>query len=85
VTVRGNPALPPKAGLLDQDGVALTDADLSASPVVQVDYHSGIDGRAEDVTGEALRAGLAAATRSCSPRNGGSNSRSAIRPRRAPT
>jgi hypothetical protein len=43
VTVRGNRALPLKAEL-DQDGLALTDADLSASPVVQVDYHSGSGG-----------------------------------------
>ena len=42
VTVRGNRALPLEAELLDQDGFALTDADLSAAPVVQVGYLSGI-------------------------------------------
>jgi hypothetical protein len=57
VTVRGNRALPLKAELLDQDGFALTDADLSTSPVVQVSYHSGIGATPEDVSDQALWAG----------------------------
>jgi hypothetical protein len=57
VTVRGNRALPLKAELLDEDDVPLTDADLSAAPVVQVEYHSGIGGTPEDVSDQALWAG----------------------------
>jgi len=57
VTVKGNRALPLKAELVDQDGLALTDADLSAAPVVQVDYHSGIAGTPEDVSDQALWVG----------------------------
>jgi hypothetical protein len=57
VTVRGNRALPLKAELRDEEGIALTDADLSASPVVQVEYHSGAGGTPEDVSDQALWAG----------------------------
>ncbi|MGH6895506.1 MAG: hypothetical protein ACREJ5_03025 [Geminicoccaceae bacterium] len=57
VTVKGDRALPLKAELLDEDGVPLTDADLSAAPVVQVSYHSGIGATPEDVSDQALWAG----------------------------
>jgi hypothetical protein len=57
VTVRGNRALPLKAELRDEDGIALTDADLGAAPVVQVEYHSGVDASPEDVSDQALWAG----------------------------
>ncbi|MGH6917330.1 MAG: hypothetical protein ACREJ0_06455, partial [Geminicoccaceae bacterium] len=57
VTVRGNRALPLKAELLDEDGFALTDADLGAAPVVQIDYQSGIGAQPEDVSDQALWAG----------------------------
>ncbi len=61
VTARGNRALPLKAELLDEDGFALTDADLGAAPVVQVTYHSGIGGTPEDVSDQALWAGQGSA------------------------
>jgi hypothetical protein len=57
VTARGNRALPLKAELLDEDGIALTDADLGAAPVVQVTYHSGIGATPDDVSDQALWAG----------------------------
>lgn len=57
VTVRGPRALPLRAVLLGADGVEVTDAELSAAPVVQVWFDAG-DGNAVDVTGEALPVGL---------------------------
>ena len=57
VTARGKRALPLKAELFDQDGVALTDTDLGARPVLQVRYQSGIDGTPEDVSDQILWVG----------------------------
>ena len=53
-----NRVLPIKAELVDGDGVALGDGDLTAPPVVQVIYDSGITGEMPvDVTDYALSAG----------------------------
>jgi hypothetical protein len=57
VTIRRNLALPLKAELFDQDGFALRRADLSAPPVVQVTYQSGISATPEDVSDEAMSVG----------------------------
>jgi hypothetical protein len=55
VTVRRrNLALPLKAVLVDQDGIALTGRDLRAPPVVQVTYQSGISTIPEDVSDQAV-------------------------------
>jgi len=52
-----NRALPLKAQLLDDQGSAVTDADITALPVVQVFFDSGMGGDPVDVTGDALPAG----------------------------
>lgn len=57
VTVKKNRALPLKAELSDPDSNAITATDISASPVVQVLYTSGIGAVPEDVTDDALNAG----------------------------
>jgi hypothetical protein len=57
ITVKGKRALPIKAEVLDEDGAALTDADLSAAPVVQVTYQSGIGATPEDVSDQTLWVG----------------------------
>lgn len=56
VQVKNKRALPLKAALFDGDGNAVTDFDITASPVVQVTYQSGI-GDAADVTQDALPVG----------------------------
>ena len=57
VTAKGNRALPLRAELFDQDGVAFTGTDLGAPPVLQVRYQSGIDGTPEDVSDQILWVG----------------------------
>ena len=57
VRVKKNRALPLRAQLFDADGIAITDFDLVAPPVVQVLYNSG-GGAAVDVSSDALPAGL---------------------------
>ena len=52
-----NRALPLKAQLLDDQGSAVTDADIIARPVVQVLFDSGMGGDPVDVTGDVLSAG----------------------------
>jgi hypothetical protein len=58
VTVKKNRALPLKAQVIADDGSALIATDLTARPVVQVLYDSGLGGDPVDVTSEALSAGL---------------------------
>lgn len=55
VTVKKHRALPLKAQLFDNNN-AVTDADIIASPVIQISFDSGI-GAAVDVTDQALPAG----------------------------
>ncbi len=58
VTVKKNWALPLKAELVDGDGFVLEDGDLTAPPVVQVIYDSGIFGDLPlDVSADTLPAG----------------------------
>ena len=58
VTVKKNRALPLRAELIDDFGVALEDGDLNAPPVVQVIYDSGVPGDSSiDVSDDALPAG----------------------------
>ncbi|MGR3716513.1 MAG: hypothetical protein ACU0B1_07195 [Thermohalobaculum sp.] len=58
VTVRKNRVLPLKAELADGAGFVLGDGDLTAPPVVQVIYDSGISGEPPlDVSADALSAG----------------------------
>jgi hypothetical protein len=57
VTVRRNLALPLKAELVDEHGSELRRGDLSALPVVQVTYQSGIGTTAEDVSDEVMSLG----------------------------
>ena len=56
VKVKKNRVLPLKAELLDVDGNPVTDADITAPPVIQVIFIPTV-GDAEDVTDEALSAG----------------------------
>lgn len=56
VTVKKNRVLPLKAALVDENGAPIANADVSALPVIQVFFDSGI-GPAVDVTNEALSAG----------------------------
>lgn len=57
VTVKQNRVLPLKAVLLDSDSNPITDADITALPVLQVFYDSGTGSDPIDVTDEALPAG----------------------------
>jgi len=57
VRVKKNRVLPLKAVLLDENGYLLTDADISAPPVIQVMWNSATAGAAIDVTDDALSAG----------------------------
>ena len=58
VTVKKNRVLPLKAELVDGDGFVLEDGDLTAPPVVQVIYDSGIFGEPPlDASADALPAG----------------------------
>ena len=57
VKVKKNRVLPLKVELLDKDGNPVTDADISAPPVLQVIYETGTP-EASDVTDDALNAGL---------------------------
>jgi hypothetical protein len=56
VKVKKNRVLPLKAELLDGDGYPVTDADITAPPVIQVIFQPKT-GDAEDVTEDALSAG----------------------------
>jgi hypothetical protein len=56
VKVKKNRVLPLKAELLDVDGYPVTDADITAAPVIQVIFDSGT-APAEDVSNDALSAG----------------------------
>jgi hypothetical protein len=58
VTVKKNRALPHKSQLQDEEGYAVTDADIAAAPVIQVLYESTPGANPEDVTDEALSAGM---------------------------
>jgi hypothetical protein len=57
VTVKKNRVLPLKAVLLDSDSNPITDADITALPVLQVIYDSGTGVEPVDVTDDALPAG----------------------------
>jgi hypothetical protein len=57
VTVKKNRALPLKAQLFDENSNPMTDADIVASPVLQVYYNSETGGDPIDVTDDALSAG----------------------------
>ena len=57
VTVRKNRALPLKAELFDEEGLALSDLDIMALPVLQVLFDPAGGGDAIDVTDEAFPAG----------------------------
>ena len=57
VKVKKNRVLPLKAELLDGDGNPVTDADITAAPVIQVMFSSSGTAEAVDVTDEALSAG----------------------------
>lgn len=56
VKVKKNRVLPLKGQMFDLDGFDMTDADIAASPMIQVLFDSGV-GDAIDVTEEALAAG----------------------------
>jgi len=56
VTVKKNRVLPLKAALVDENGAPVTNADVSAPPVIQVFFDSGT-ALAVDVTDQALSAG----------------------------
>jgi hypothetical protein len=58
VTVKKNRALPLKALVFDADGFALSDADFTVPPVVQVLFDAGTGGDPVDVTDEVLSVGL---------------------------
>jgi hypothetical protein len=58
VTVKKNRALPHKAQLQNAEEYAVTGADITAAPVIQVLYESTSGADPEDVTDEALSAGM---------------------------
>jgi hypothetical protein len=58
VKVKKNRVLPLKAQLLDDNGNLLTDLDIAAPPVIQVMYQSQPGEDPEDVTDQALSAGM---------------------------
>lgn len=57
VRFKKNHSLPLRAEVFDSDGFAMTDADLTALPVVQVWFDSGSGGDAVDVSADVLAAG----------------------------
>jgi hypothetical protein len=54
-----NSTLPVKMQLFDADGYVVTDADLSASPVISVSFAPSSGGSSEDVSDDVLPAGKA--------------------------
>ena len=56
VWVRRNRVLPLRAKLINSEGMELDDTNLQASPVVQIEFDSGIGGPSDDITDEALSA-----------------------------
>lgn len=57
VTVKGNRALPLKGQLRDADNNIITDAGVTAPPVLQVLFDSGMGGDPIDVTSDTLPVG----------------------------
>lgn len=58
VSVKRNRVLPLKAELFDTDGIAVTDMEIAALPVIQVMFSSDTAQDPIDVTDDALAAGL---------------------------
>jgi hypothetical protein len=58
VKVKKNRALPHKGQLESAEGYAVTGADITATPVIQVLYDSGMGGDPVDVTDDALASGM---------------------------
>ena len=56
VWINRNRVLPLRAKLIDSEGMELDDTNLQASPVVQIEFDSGISGPTDDITDDALPA-----------------------------
>ena len=57
VTIKKNRALPLKAQMFDTDNLLITDLDIAAPPVIQVQFTSAIGQPAVDISDDAYPAG----------------------------